>query len=385
VDALFGVHTLFRFDVFGTSVGLPVGIVVQWSVMVLAFLAVFLMRRNAKPVPKSLQNFSEILTSTLKRWTTRRKVVAGDAKRFHASPEALSAGVMTAFLFILVFWVTEAVTNLPVANGPIAALATWLTPLYLALKEKTILGPILDRFTGQDIGADIRASLNIKEAFGFNLFGTHVMVADIVVVMWGVMLVLFLFALWLGRGFHPIPKGKQLVAENLVNGLQGLLGSVMPKELVDRYVPFVGTFILFIGLNNITSTFRLPPPAKSPAFPIALALLAIGSVFFFSIREVGFRGFGRSMIYPNKAMLPFKIIDFATKIISLSLRLFGNIFGAFVFMEFINIIMPVLLPGLVGLWFDLADGLIQGLVFGYLTALYIGEVVENAHNAQHAA
>jgi len=385
MDALFGVRTLFRFELFGTSFGLPVGVVVQWSVMALAFLAVFLMRRNAKPVPKALQNFSEILASTLKRWTTRRKVADAGAKRFHPSPEGLSAGVVTAFLFILVFWVTEAITSLPVSKGPTAQITAWLRPIYLAVKEKTILGPILDRFSSQDIGEEIAASLQIQEAFGFDLFGIHIMVADIVIVMWIVMLVLFLLALWLGRDFHPIPKGKQLAAENLVFGLQSLLGTVMPKELVDRYVPFVGTFILFIGFNNITSTLRLPPPAKSPAFPIALALLAIGSVFFFSIREVGFRGFGRSMIYPNKAMLPFKIIDFATKIVSLSLRLFGNIFGAFVFMEFINIVMPVLLPGLVGLWFDLADGLIQGIVFGYLTALYIGEVVENAHLAQHAA
>jgi F-type H+-transporting ATPase subunit a len=382
---LFDVHVVVRFDVFGTSVGLPVAVLVQWAIMALAFLGVFLARRNAKPVPKTFQNFSEILASTLKRMTSRRATAPGAKPGTRPSPESLSAIVLTAALFIFAFWISEAATTLPVATGPMSALVVWLTPGFNALKERTILGPILERFGGRDIGAEITASLQIKEAFGFDLFGTHVVVADIVVVMWIVMAVLFLLALWLGRGFHPVPKGKQLIAENLVKGIQSLIGTVMEPELVDRYVPFVGSIILFIGFCNITSTFRLPPPAKSPAFPIALALLAIASVLFFSIREVGFRGFARSMLYPKAAMLPFKIIDFATKIISLSLRLFGNIFGAFVFMEFINIIMPILLPGLVGLWFDLADGLIQGLVFGYLTALYIGEVVENAHHEQQTA
>ena len=79
------------------------------------------------------------------------------------------------------------------------------------------------------------------------------------------------------------------------------------------------------------------------------------------------------------AMLPFKILDFLIKPVSLSLRLFGNVFGAFVFMEFLYIIVPVVLPGIFGIWFDIADGLLQAVVFSYLTMSYIGEIVEIGH------
>ncbi len=381
MGAFFENHILLRFDLFGASIGLPVLLVVQWSVMAVVFLYVFLARRNAKPTPGVLQNFSEILAATLKRWTSRRTAADGPKAARRPPSESLSAAVVTAGLFIFTFWAAAAVTTLPIQNGPMSAIVGVVNPVFQALKEKTILGPVLERFNATDIGEEIRDAIQFREAFGVQLFGFRIGIADVVVVTWLVMGVLFLLSFWLGRGFRPVPKGKQLIAENLVKGIQSLVGTVMEPDLVDRYVPFVGTIVLFISFCNMTAVFRLPPPAKNPIFPAALALLAIASVLFFSIREVGFRGFARSMLYPKVIMLPFKIIDFIIKIISLSLRLFGNIFGAFILMEFVNIVAPILLPGLIGLWFDLADGLIQGLVFGYLTALYIGEVVENAHHA----
>ena len=385
MEGWLSVHVLVRFDLFGLQVPVARWVVVQWAAMAIAFLGVWLVRRSLSPVPGTLQNLYEIALKTLGRWAARirgrRTSGRGGRTVRPPEPETAAAFVWTAGLLVATFWVSAAIVTLPVRGGPMARLVEFLTPIVAALRERTILGPILERFGGADIGEEISKSIAMREAFGFDLFGFHVAVADVVVVMWLVMAVLFLLAFWLGRDFHPVPKGKQLIAENLVNGIQSICGTVMEKEVVDKHVPFIGSIGLFIILSNVSSVFRLPPPAKNPAFPIALALTSIGAVLFFSIREVGFRGFARSMLYPKALMLPFKIIDFGIKIISLSLRLFGNIFGAFILMEFVNIVAPILLPGLIGLWFDLADGVIQGVVFGYLTALYIGEVVENAHHA----
>jgi F-type H+-transporting ATPase subunit a len=82
-----------------------------------------------------------------------------------------------------------------------------------------------------------------------------------------------------------------------------------------------------------------------------------------------------------KAMLPFRILEYVIKPMSLALRLFGNIFGAFILMEFIRIVVPVILPGILLLWFDIADGLLQAVVFTYLTINYIGEILEGAEAA----
>ena len=48
-------------------------------------------------------------------------------------------------------------------------------------------------------------------------------------------------------------------------------------------------------------------------------------------------------------------------------------------MEFLYIVAPIILPGVAGLWFDIADGLLQAIVFSYLTMSYIGEIVEVGH------
>ena len=58
------------------------------------------------------------------------------------------------------------------------------------------------------------------------------------------------------------------------------------------------------------------------------------------------------------------------------MRLFGNVLGAFVIMKLIESILPVGLPILFSMYFDLFDGLIQAYVFVFLTGLFIKEAVE---------
>ena len=65
-----------------------------------------------------------------------------------------------------------------------------------------------------------------------------------------------------------------------------------------------------------------------------------------------------------------------TRPLSLCMRLFGNVLGAFVIMELIKIVVPVFLPAVFSLYFDLFDGLLQAYVFVFLTSMYISEAIE---------
>ena len=58
------------------------------------------------------------------------------------------------------------------------------------------------------------------------------------------------------------------------------------------------------------------------------------------------------------------------------MRLFGNVLGAFVIMELLKMLIPVVLPVPFSLYFDIFDGLIQAYVFVFLTSLFIKEAVE---------
>jgi F-type H+-transporting ATPase subunit a len=75
-------------------------------------------------------------------------------------------------------------------------------------------------------------------------------------------------------------------------------------------------------------------------------------------------------------MLPFNIMEYGTRLISLALRLFGNMLGGYVLMGMIEGLLPVALPVVLSLYFDFFDGLIQAAIFTFLTSLYIGEAVK---------
>lgn len=145
------------------------------------------------------------------------------------------------------------------------------------------------------------------------------------------------------------------------------------------YIVSVGTFIT---LSNLISLIKVAPPAGNPAFPIALGLFTLLFVIVVGIHFVGIRGFLLTLLYPKAALLPFNILDYFIKPISLAFRLFGNIFGAYILIEFISLVVPLLVPTILGLWFDVGDGIIQGLVFAYLTLNYVGEIVVRAEEMQ---
>jgi F-type H+-transporting ATPase subunit a len=257
---------------------------------------------------------------------------------------------------------------------------SFMTRFWAAFKEQ-----LIEEAAVGDIGAAIRHAIEPNILFKWQIGSFELIFSDVIVVSWIVMMFIFVVAWLAGRRREKIPSHVgQLLSESLVNLLLNLCqNSGMTYDQAERVVPFVGTIGLFITFTNLSSLFKIPPPAKNPAFPIALALLTIIYVIATSIRLVGLRGFWASLVFPKAMLLPFRILDFIIKPMSLALRLFGNVFGAYILMEFIYIIIPVLIPGVVGLWFDLADGILQGAIFTYLTIMYIGEIVEGAHEAEH--
>ena len=235
---------------------------------------------------------------------------------------------------------------------------------------------------GGNIGEEINHGiLQWKEYF--TLGGHQFAITDATIVSWiaiTIMIVLLAIAI---RKKEMIPGKGQTIVEFLIELIVSAgMGFGLSKEQAESIAPMIGTFGLVIMSCNVISWFKVAPPAKNIAFPVALALVAIIYVIGASIRMVGLKGFWGSLKAPMVAMVPFKILDYIIKPISLSLRLFGNVFGAFVFMEFLSIVTPVILPGIFGLWFDLIDGILQAVVFAYLLMSYIGEVVEGAHEAE---
>ncbi len=260
-------------------------------------------------------------------------------------------------------------------NSASLVISSWMSEFLYAFGQKFV-----EEWKIGDIGTEIREGIMQWQHTFFNIGNIPFVLTDAIIVTWiAVLLVIILTRSMVGKdGVRPTKR--QTALYMLIDIMIGACMSFgMKREEAERVIPMIGTFGLVIAGCNVISVFKIAPPAKNIAFPAALAITAIIYVIYISIRMVGFKGFWLSLTTPMKAMLPFKILDFIIKPISLALRLFGNVFGAFVFMEFLSIIVPVLLPAVFGLWFDLADGLLQAVVFSYLTMSYIGEICEVAH------
>ena len=245
---------------------------------------------------------------------------------------------------------------------------------------KSFLEHLIEEIKIGDIGEEINEGILQWKHYFVIGDSFKVLLTDAIIVSWIAIAIVLLLFCTMARNPKVRPNKRQAALEMLVELIITTSMSFgMNRKEAEHVAPMIGTIGMIIAGCNVISAFKLSPPAKNIAFPVAMALVAITYVIYVSIRFVGFKGFWASMTSPMPALLPFKILDMIIKPCSLALRLFGNVFGAFVFMEFLYILVPVFIPAVFGLWFDLADGILQAVVFSYLTMSYIGEIVEVGH------
>ena len=198
-------------------------------------------------------------------------------------------------------------------------------------------------------------------------------IPESVVVSWGIMAFLVICSILLTRNLRVdhITK-RQAILETVVTFINdffvGLLG-----EKSKRYVPYLISVALYIACSNLIGVFGIKPPTKDLNVTAALALMSICLIEYAGIHARGGVGFLKSLRAPTAIMTPMNILEIAIRPTSLCMRLFGNVLGAFVIMELIKQVVPVFVPAVFSLYFDLFDGLIQTYVFVFLTSLFMKE------------
>ena len=201
-------------------------------------------------------------------------------------------------------------------------------------------------------------------------------ISESTVVSWIVMAVLILLCIILGSNLKVDHiSRRQAAAEFIVTKLEGIINGIS-GENAREYVPYLFTVLLFLGLSNIMGVFGFKPPTKSLIVSGGLAIMSIVLVEVAGIRARGAKGWLHSFIEPKPIVLPFNVLDLVTRPLSLCMRLFGNILGAFVVMELLNHMTKLIVPAVAGLYFDFFDGILQAYVFVYLTGSYIKEATE---------
>lgn len=94
------------------------------------------------------------------------------------------------------------------------------------------------------------------------------------------------------------------------------------------------------------------------------------------IRKKGVKGWLKSFAEPMPVLLPINILEVFIRPLSLCMRLFGNVLGAYIVMELIKMVVPIFVPMVFSMYFDVFDGGIQAYVFVFLTSLFMQEKME---------
>jgi F-type H+-transporting ATPase subunit a len=189
-----------------------------------------------------------------------------------------------------------------------------------------------------------------------------------------------------------VPGKLQLAFESIVGAVGRQIGGSM-GDAGKPIIPLAVTLFLYILIANLLEMIPtghnpqyLPSPTGDINFPLAMALFVIIAVHVTWIRKQGLKRYLGHYTRPYKLMLPINVIEEITKPITLTLRLFGNIFAGGLLLVLIadllpvNFILPIPLLDVVWkLFAGLFVGPIQAFIFALLTILYFEAAIAGNH------
>jgi len=194
---------------------------------------------------------------------------------------------------------------------------------------------------------------------------------------WFVMGLLILVSWWVTRKLSPstrISPGQNLL-EVLVLGVKSQIRDISEQDPAP-YLGFVGTLFIFIATSNLLSILPgYQPPTGSLSTTAALAICVFVAVPLFGIRRQGWRTYLRQYVQPTPIMLPFNLISDVSRIISLAVRLFGNVMSGTMIVAILLSIAPLFFP-VVMQALGLLTGLIQAYIFAVLAMVFIAAATE---------
>lgn len=249
-------------------------------------------------------------------------------------------------------------------------------PLLIVSAVNALLGPL------------VRAAL---EPLGFHFAPGHDVIPNYLVMVMLIVVVLTALSLLIRSRLSVENPGKlQIVFEDVIRALVGLLEEwIGPKGA--QYLPLIGTFALFILFGNYMGLIPgLMAPTSNINVTLGCALTTWVYYHFQGVKEQGAFNYIRHFAMPPGSpawmaplMFFIEIISHLSRVLSLSLRLFGNIFGEEMVIVILFGIIPFLVP-LPMMLLGLVTGGLQAFIFVLLSIIYLqGAVAVEHEHDQH--
>lgn len=193
------------------------------------------------------------------------------------------------------------------------------------------------------------------------------------------------------RKFDPLeePKGLVLLVIMAYRFVEGMLLQETNKELARKLGPYIASVMLYIFISNISGLFALESPTANYSVTLTLASITVVLIEVNAIKYNGFKNYIKGLFEPFAPFVLINLISKVSTLLSLSLRLFGNIISGSIMMQIMymlfskissvipfvgqfNIVGVAIAPFL-HFYFDLFAGLIQTYIFVTLTVTFIGK------------
>lgn len=195
-----------------------------------------------------------------------------------------------------------------------------------------------------------------------------------------------------------VPGKLQTIIESIISGFYSITESVADKNAA-KIFPFFMTFFIFILIANWTGLIPgvtaigikegheliplLRPATSDFNVTLGLALVSVVATHMLSIKTIGISDYLSRYfsLNPINLFIGFlEIISEITKVISLSFRLFGNIFAGEIVLGTVSTMFAIVFP-LPFLMLEVVVGLVQALVFAMLTMAFMA-ILMTPHHVQ---
>jgi F-type H+-transporting ATPase subunit a len=197
-----------------------------------------------------------------------------------------------------------------------------------------------------------------------------------------IMLVLIIAGILLTRSIKTLPGKAQSVLEYIIGSLEDFMVDITGPE-GRAFFPFVATiffYILFCNLIGLVPGFYSPTADWNTT--LALALCTFVYTHFIGIKYHGIKyvkHFLGPVWYIAPIMLPIEIIGHLARVMSLTVRLFGNIFGKEKMLGILFGLFGLYLAPLPIMFLGILVSFVQALVFMLLATVYFTGAMEEAH------
>jgi F-type H+-transporting ATPase subunit a len=199
---------------------------------------------------------------------------------------------------------------------------------------------------------------------------------------WVVMILLFILGSLAAKRLEMVPRGGQNVFETIITGLENFMIGITGEEgrFAFPLIATLGFFILVSNYMGMVPGFFAPTASINTTLACALIVVIythIIGVKFHGVKYI--KHFMGPIWWLTPLIMPIELIGHFARVLSLSIRLFGNVMGEELVLAILFFLAGLYLAPLPMMFLGLFTGFIQAFIFCLLSMMYFAGAIEHAH------